>query len=69
MGSATKEINKRFFKWFVGWNLTVLGTTLLMILLRMTQFVAYYHFIPALLFCILNIFIFVKSYKDFRKYQ
>lgn len=68
MASSTKEINKRFFKWFVGWNLTVLGSTFILIILRMIEFVAYYNFIPALILNIFNIIIFIISYLNFKKH-
>jgi cellulose synthase/poly-beta-1,6-N-acetylglucosamine synthase-like glycosyltransferase len=68
MAGSTKEINKRFFKWFVGWNLVVLSSTFSLIMLRMFEFSAYYHFIPALILNLFNIVIFVISYFDFKKY-
>jgi cellulose synthase/poly-beta-1,6-N-acetylglucosamine synthase-like glycosyltransferase len=69
MAGSTKGISTRFFQWYTRWNGALLLTTLGLIIWRMATMVAYYHFIPALIFWCFNAYLFIRSYKDFRKYQ
>ncbi len=67
IGSSTKEIHKRFYRWFMAWNITTISLSLALIGYRMATYPDPYNFAPALFLTLFNTLIFAITYSGFKQ--